>query len=66
MLYYSTKGNGTPIILIHGFPNNHTSWDETADFLSEKYKVITPDLPGAGESLAFPNNDNSLSMPQKK
>lgn len=44
------KGQGKPIILLHGFPMNQTVWDDFVPLLSDSYKVITFDLPGFGKS----------------
>lgn len=50
MIHYTIQGTGSPIVLIHGFPNDSSAWDNITPALSEKYKVILPDLPGAGKS----------------
>lgn len=47
---YRTAGKGKPVMLLHGFGENGRVWDGAADFLKEKYKLITPDLPGSGAS----------------
>lgn len=49
-LFYRERGQGKPMILIHGFPLDHSIWDAVAEDLSEKARVITPDLRGYGES----------------
>ncbi len=45
-------GVGTPLILLHGFPQNHHCWEKIAPALSEHFDVIVPDLRGYGESDA--------------
>ncbi len=50
MLHYKTRGTGQPVVLIHGFPNDGSAWDTIVPALSEKYRLIIPDLPGAGQS----------------
>ncbi|MDB6026213.1 MAG: putative hydrolase [Verrucomicrobiales bacterium] len=37
-----------PIVLIHGYPFDHSMWDSVAEELSGKARVIVPDLPGFG------------------
>ena len=37
-------------MLIHGFPNDSSAWDPVVPELSRQYKLILPDLPGAGKS----------------
>lgn len=40
----------TPLVLIHGFPFNHTMWQTQIDVLASTYQVIAPDLRGFGET----------------
>jgi pimeloyl-ACP methyl ester carboxylesterase len=41
---------GTPLVLIHGYPLDHTSWNEVASLLENEFDVIMPDLRGFGQS----------------
>ncbi len=43
-------GSGPAILLVHGFPLDHSMWRYQLDSLSETARVICPDLPGFGES----------------
>lgn len=54
-IYCKDRGSGFPIVLLHGFCENHKIWDGFADDLSLNYRVITPDLPGFGKSK-LPSN----------
>lgn len=47
---YERLGIGTPLVLIHGFPLDHTSWNEVVPFLENKFDIILPDLRGFGQS----------------
>ena len=49
-LYYEIKGNGSPIILIHGTALDRRMWDDQFDRFAKKYKVIRYDLRGHGKS----------------
>lgn len=49
-LAYDDKGSGPPIVLLHGFPFNRSIWDEQVAVLTDRYRVITPDLRGMGET----------------
>lgn len=49
-LHYEEAGQGLPVVLIHGFPFNHTIWRAQIDALSDSFHVIAPDLRGFGES----------------
>jgi len=48
------RGRGLPVLLVHGFPLNHTMWDEQIEVLSSDYRVIAPDLRGFGRSGVTP------------
>jgi pimeloyl-ACP methyl ester carboxylesterase len=49
-LAYIDRGSGTLVLLIHGFPLDHTMWDAQIDALSQHFRVIAPDLRGFGQS----------------
>jgi pimeloyl-ACP methyl ester carboxylesterase len=44
------RGAGRPLLLVHGFPLDHTMWTEQFETLSSSFRVIAPDLPGFGHS----------------
>ncbi|MER6947484.1 alpha/beta hydrolase [Nonomuraea sp. NPDC000554] len=43
-------GSGTPIVLLHGFPQTHLMWRHVAADLAADHTVICPDLRGYGSS----------------
>ena len=45
-------GSGTPILLVHGFPLDHSMWRFQIEELAIRNRVICPDLPGFGGSPA--------------
>ena len=47
---YTDSGEGNAIVLLHGFLENKKMWAEYVKLFSEKYRVITIDLLGHGES----------------
>lgn len=49
-LYAEEKGQGHPLLLIHGFPMNAAIWNTFSDQLQHHCRVITIDLPGFGKS----------------
>jgi len=53
---YREQGSGPTVILIHGFPMNQQVWNDFAEKLSDKLKVITLDLPGFGKSPRLPGD----------
>jgi 3-oxoadipate enol-lactonase len=50
ILSYEERGEGMPVVLVHGFPFDHTIWEEQLDALSKDMRVLAPDLPGFGRS----------------
>ncbi|MEJ5202591.1 MAG: alpha/beta fold hydrolase [Anaerolineales bacterium] len=49
-LYFEEHGHGTPVVLIHGFPLDHTIWNPLVPLLEGKARLILPDLRGYGKS----------------
>lgn len=47
-------GEGSPILLLHGFPETKLAWHKIAPALAATHTVILPDLPGYGDSTAPP------------
>jgi pimeloyl-ACP methyl ester carboxylesterase len=47
---YLDVGSGPPIILIHGFGGSMWQWEYQQHALSQHFRVLTLDLPGAGLS----------------
>ncbi|MFF9213318.1 MULTISPECIES: alpha/beta fold hydrolase [unclassified Streptomyces] len=43
-------GSGSPVVLLHGFPQTHLMWRHVAERLAGEYTVICPDLRGYGAS----------------
>ncbi|OIK11367.1 alpha/beta hydrolase [Bacillus sp. MUM 116] len=55
---YIDKGNGTPIILLHGFCGSSRYWEEVIPSLTKNYRIIAPDLPGHGETSVFKDSES--------
>ncbi|MFE5479851.1 alpha/beta fold hydrolase [Nocardia sp. NPDC056541] len=49
-LNVAVAGAGTPIVLLHGFPQTHLMWRHVAADLAADHTVIVPDLRGYGDS----------------
>ncbi|MBT8160730.1 MULTISPECIES: alpha/beta fold hydrolase [Arthrobacter] len=50
-IYYEDHGTGQPVVLIHGYPLDGSSWEkQTAALLDAGYRVITYDRRGFGKS----------------
>jgi pimeloyl-ACP methyl ester carboxylesterase len=44
------QGQGVPLLLVHGFPLDHSMWEFQIRELAGHCRVIAPDLPGFGAS----------------
>ncbi|RIW18405.1 alpha/beta hydrolase [Algoriphagus lacus] len=49
-IHFFEKGNGQPLVLIHGFCETGKMWEDFSEKLSKEFRVICPDLPGFGDS----------------
>ena len=56
---YRTHGKGNPVVLVHGFAEDATIFNNQVSFLETKYLLIVPDLPGSGQS-AYNESINSI------
>jgi haloacetate dehalogenase len=43
-------GSGSPVLLLHGYPQTHAMWHKVAPQLARDYTVICADLRGYGDS----------------
>ncbi|WP_158848759.1 alpha/beta fold hydrolase [Saccharothrix deserti] len=49
-LNVAVGGSGSPVVLLHGFPQTHLMWRHVAADLAADHTVICPDLRGYGDS----------------
>ncbi|WP_116040498.1 alpha/beta fold hydrolase [Amycolatopsis palatopharyngis] len=49
-LNVAVGGTGSPVVLLHGFPQTHLMWRHVAVDLAADHTVICPDLRGYGDS----------------
>jgi pimeloyl-ACP methyl ester carboxylesterase len=47
---YKHEGSGTAVVLLHGYLESLDIWNKFSDQLSEKFSVVSIDLPGHGQS----------------
>ena len=48
--HFTERGNGDPVLLLHGFTGSGENWHTFTERLSEQYRVIAVDLPGHGHT----------------
>lgn len=56
MIYYKVNGQGLPVVLLHGYGENHTLWLNLVKSHSKSFKTIALDLPGFGKSKRLTGN----------
>ncbi len=49
-LAFERRGHGLPLVLIHGYPLDHTTWQDVTPLLEKGFDLILPDLRGLGQS----------------
>jgi 3-oxoadipate enol-lactonase len=64
-LAYVDRGAGPVVLLVHGFPLDHSMWDGQIEALAKKYRVIAPDLCGYGES-SLGEVDDAVGVPLER
>ncbi len=64
-LAYIDRGAGPVVLLVHGFPLDHSMWDAQIDAISAEHRVIAPDLRGYGES-ALGDVDDAVGVPLER
>ena len=53
-----TGGSGSPVLLLHGYPETHVMWHKVAPRLAQDFSMVVPDLRGYGDSSKPPDGDN--------
>jgi len=61
-LYVDDLGEGYPLVLVHGYLGSSDMWKLQKEFLSKYYRVISPALPGFGESHNVKSVDSINEM----
>jgi 3-oxoadipate enol-lactonase len=59
--YKDHGGEGTPALLVHGFPLDAEMWEPQVEALGDKFRFVTVDLLGFGESDA-PQDRSAYSI----
>lgn len=59
--FVNTAGKGEPLLFLHGFTGDHTTWDEIVSKLQNEYQCIAIDILGHGKS-AHPANSEEYRI----
>lgn len=49
-IFVRYRRSGSPVLLLHGFPETHLMWAKVAEILAQQFTVICVDLRGYGRS----------------
>ena len=60
--YVDDIGKGYPLVLVHGYLGSSEMWSLQKDFLSKYFRIISPALPGFGESFGAKSLNSISSM----
>ena len=63
-IFAEDTGNGTPLVLVHGFLGSSDMWGPQIKFFKDNFRVIAPALPGFGKSSTI-NSCNSIEYMAK-
>ncbi|RDI63529.1 alpha/beta fold hydrolase [Nocardia pseudobrasiliensis] len=61
-MHYVTGGHGTPVVLIHGWPQTWYGWWPIMPALAEHHTVYAVDLPGLGDSAGTPTGYDKATL----
>ncbi|WP_433526860.1 alpha/beta fold hydrolase [Nocardia pseudovaccinii] len=61
-MHYVTGGSGTPVVLIHGWPQTWYGWWPIMPALAEHHTVYAVDLPGLGDSTGAPTGYDKATL----
>ena len=49
-IHYVTMGQGSPVVLLHGWPQTWYEWRRVMPLLADKFLLVAPDMRGLGDS----------------
>ena len=61
-IYIDDVGNGFPLVLVHGYLGSSEMWCNQRDYFLKSCRVISPALPGFGESSSAQSLDSINKM----
>jgi 3-oxoadipate enol-lactonase len=60
------EGSGLPLLLVHGFPLDHSMWKYQIAEFAQHCRVIAPDLRGFGGTTVMPQSSTLAAAPPGK
>jgi haloacetate dehalogenase len=65
-IFARVGGSGSPVLLLHGYPQTHVMWHAVVDELVNEHTVIVADLPGYGSSFRPPMTDDHSAYSKRR
>ncbi len=65
LIHTLRAGSGSPVLLLHGYPQTHVLWHKIAPKLAQKYTVIATDLRGYGDSSRPADGENHFGYSKR-
>jgi pimeloyl-ACP methyl ester carboxylesterase len=62
LAYSDSRTPGSTVVLLHGWPQDHSEWRHVAPLLQAKHRVISIDLPGVGQSRPWAGGFSKAEM----
>jgi haloacetate dehalogenase len=56
-IFARTRGDGPPLLLLHGYPQTHAIWHRVGPALADRFTVVCADLRGYGDSGRPPSGE---------
>ena len=63
-IYYEAEGTGPALVLVHGSGGNHAIWWQQVPYFAQRYRTITVDLRGFGNSDAVAAGPDACDFPR--
>jgi pimeloyl-ACP methyl ester carboxylesterase len=63
-IYYEVEGTGPALVLVHGSGGNHAIWWQQVPYFAQRYRTITVDLRGFGNSDAVTDGPDARDFPR--
>jgi pimeloyl-ACP methyl ester carboxylesterase len=61
-MHYVTGGHGSPVVLLHGWPQTWFGWWPVLPALAQQHTVYAVDLPGLGDSTGSPTGYDKATL----
>ncbi|MGF1651170.1 MAG: alpha/beta fold hydrolase [Hyphomicrobiaceae bacterium] len=64
-IFARSGGTGSPLLLLHGYPQTHVAWHRIAPALARQFNVVVADLRGYGASSCPPGDGGARAYTKR-